>query len=35
MPSHKTCYGSFARGDWLIDSDVDIIVVSDYFKDMD
>lgn len=25
-------FGSFARGDWLEDSDVDIIVVSDKFE---
>jgi len=28
-------FGSFARGDWLLDSDVDLIVVSDSFMDQD
>ena len=27
-------YGSFARGDWLEDSDVDVIVVSEAFRGM-
>ena len=27
-------FGSFARGDWLLDSDLDLIVVSPRFKDM-
>lgn len=26
-------FGSFAKGDWLEDSDVDIIVVSEKFRD--
>ena len=26
-------YGSYARGDWLLDSDVDLIVVSDLFDE--
>ncbi len=25
--------GSFARGDWLLQSDIDLIIVSDSFKD--
>ena len=28
-------YGSYARGDWLLDSDVDLIVVSDLFDEQD
>ncbi|MDK6028922.1 nucleotidyltransferase domain-containing protein [Ignisphaera sp. 4213-co] len=28
-------FGSYARGDHMIDSDVDIVVVSDIFKGMD
>ena len=28
-------YGSYARGDWLLDSDVDLIVVSDMFEGVD
>ncbi|MEM2678325.1 MAG: nucleotidyltransferase domain-containing protein [Thermofilaceae archaeon] len=28
-------FGSYARGDWLSDSDVDLIVVSDAFKGLD
>jgi predicted nucleotidyltransferase len=28
-------FGSYARGDWLVDSDIDIIVVSDKFRGME
>ncbi|MEM1610099.1 MAG: nucleotidyltransferase domain-containing protein [Sulfolobales archaeon] len=28
-------FGSYARCDWLIDSDIDLIVVSDGFKSLD
>lgn len=28
-------FGSYARGDWLSDSDIDLIVVSDAFKGLD
>lgn len=28
-------FGSYARNDWLEDSDIDIIVVSNYLKDVD
>jgi len=28
-------FGSFARGDWLVDSDVDLIVVSPRFRGLD
>lgn len=28
-------FGSFAKGDWLEDSDIDLIVVSDKFKELD
>lgn len=28
-------FGSYARGDWLTDSDIDLIVISSRFKGMD
>lgn len=28
-------FGSYARGDWMEDSDVDVIVVSEKFRDME
>ncbi|MEM4640767.1 MAG: nucleotidyltransferase domain-containing protein [Thermofilum sp.] len=28
-------FGSYARGDWLSDSDIDLIVVTDSFKGLD
>ncbi|MEM1730855.1 MAG: nucleotidyltransferase domain-containing protein [Ignisphaera sp.] len=28
-------FGSYARGDWLRDSDIDLIIISTLFKDLD
>ena len=27
-------FGSWARGDWLVDSDVDVVIISPEFRDM-
>lgn len=27
-------FGSYARGDWLINSDIDLIVISNYFRNV-
>ena len=28
-------FGSFAKGNWLLDSDIDLIIISDKFHGMD